>query len=255
MITPNGIQCKENSLITKGLLEDYWMDQKDYWDKAAETKEFTLPFSFELFSHWAGSGRSGRIPSEQVRAQSQSDLDIPVLDIGCGYGRTLQELYEIGYCRLTGIDFSSRMIARGRDLFPHLDLRTASGGSLPFSDASFGAVIIFAVVTGNYRDADQDLLMAETFRVLKPGGIVYLCDFLLNHDQRNLERYARFADTYGTYGVFELPDGGIVRHHTRKRAEALVQAFTVLHFEETVFTTMNGNRSNGFTCIARKPGV
>ena len=41
-----------------------------------------------------------------------------VLDVGCGYGRTLDELYQMGYCNLIGIDFAESMINRGRRQFP-----------------------------------------------------------------------------------------------------------------------------------------
>ncbi len=209
------------------------MIQRDYWDSVAETKEFTLPFPHQQF---------GTLVSRDAR----------ILDVGCGYGRTLHELAQFGYTSLTGIDFSSAMIERGHRVHPELQLIVAEGDGMPFEPASFDAVILFAVITGNYRNADQDAIIGNISRILKPGGILCCNDFLLNDDQRNLERYARYADTYGTYGVFELPDGGIVRHHTPERIAEMVGGFTSLHYEETCFTTMNGNRSRGFTFIGRK---
>ena len=209
------------------------MIQRDYWDSVAEQKEFTLPFPHQLFSFLVS--RNARI-----------------LDVGCGYGRTLHELSLHGYANLTGVDFSSAMVERGRRVYPDLRLMVAEGSVLPFEPASFDAVILFAVITGNSRDTDQDAIIEEISRILRPGGILCFNDFLLNDDQRNLERYARYADTYGTYGVFELPDGGIARHHTPERIAELVSGFTRLHYEETVFTTMNGNRSRGFTFIGRR---
>ncbi len=34
-----------------------------------------------------------------------------ILDVGCGYGRTLHELHENNYENLTGVDFSQRIKA------------------------------------------------------------------------------------------------------------------------------------------------
>ena len=51
------------------------MNQKDYWNKAAADKEFTTPFQLAAFEKY--------VPREAA-----------VLDVGRGYGRTLDELYR-----------------------------------------------------------------------------------------------------------------------------------------------------------------
>lgn len=42
--------------------------------------------------------------------------------MGCGYGRTLDELYRNDYKNLTGIDFSEKLIGRGKNLYSNLTL-------------------------------------------------------------------------------------------------------------------------------------
>ena len=59
------------------------MNQKDYWDSVSEKKEFTTPFQAEAFSKYVGK-------------------DALIVDIGCGYGRTLNELQQLGYTQLVG---------------------------------------------------------------------------------------------------------------------------------------------------------
>jgi hypothetical protein len=86
---------------------------------------------------------------------------------------------------------------------------------------------------------------------LKPGGIVYIGDFLLNSDERNLERYKEFSERFG-YGVFVLEDGGILRHHSEEWIKELTSGFEMLEFLKTTHTTMNGHISNGFYLVARK---
>jgi hypothetical protein len=99
--------------------------------------------------------------------------------------------------------------------------------------------------------------MSEIERVLKDGGILYINDYLLNTDQRNIERYDKAKGKHGVYGIFELPEGAVVRHHTMDHIFDLTSGFDRLVFETVVYTTMNGNRSNGFYYIGRKkqPGV
>lgn len=62
------------------------------------------------------------------------------------------------------------------------------------------------------KQEEQEQLLSEIKRVLKPQGILYVNDFLLNTDESNLLRYEKYKEAYGVYGVFELPDGEVCRH-------------------------------------------
>jgi SAM-dependent methyltransferase len=178
--------------------------------------------------------------------------EMAILDVGCGYGRTLKELYDAGFVNLFGVDFSQGMVDRGRQLYPYLDLRRNDGGTLPFEDDTFDAVLLIAVLTCIAESEGQRRLMAEIERVLKDGGILTINDYLLNTDRRNVERYDRAKGKYGAYGIFELPEGAVVRHHTPEHIFDLTSGFDRLVFETVVYTTMNGNKSNGFYYIGRK---
>ncbi|MBR1865870.1 MAG: class I SAM-dependent methyltransferase [Lachnospiraceae bacterium] len=208
------------------------MEQHDYWNHVSKTKQFTTPFQFNEFSHLIS-------------------MNAAILDVGCGYGRTLDELYRQGYHTLTGIDFSQGMIDRGHSLYPYLDLRLKTGAKIDFPDSSFDAVILFAVLTCIADCEEQETLISEIRRVLKPDGILYVNDFLLNSDERNLSRYQLYAHKYGTYGVFELPEGAVLRHHPEKYIRQLLNDFELITFEHLLFTTMNGHTSNGFYCFGK----
>ncbi|HPM47915.1 MAG TPA: class I SAM-dependent methyltransferase [bacterium] len=200
--------------------------QQKYWNSVAETKNFPTPFQIDIFSDYVGKNKK-------------------ILDVGCGYGRVLNELYQAGFKELYGVDFSSGMIARGKRLYPELNLVVNEDGKLPFDNNSFDAVLLIAVLTCMAEGSDQQRLMREIIRVLKPGGILYINDYLLNSDDRNIKRYEEFSEKYGTYGVFELPEGAVVRHHTRDYLGDLLKDFEEIVFEEVMYTTMNGNTSNG----------
>ena len=206
---------------------------KDYWDSVSETKQFTTPFQADAFAQYVNP-------------------DARILDVGCGYGRTLNELYHMGYQNLTGIDFSMGMIERGKRQFPYLNLAVKENESIDFPDNQFDAVILFAVLTCIPSDKEQKKLISEIRRVLKPGGILYINDFLLNTDERNISRYEKYAKEYGIYGVFELGEGAVLRHHEEAYIHELTASFEEKRFEQLTFITMNGHRSNGFFYIGAK---
>lgn len=209
------------------------MKQQDYWNHVAKQKEFTTPFQAEDFLKYVKQ-------------------DGYVLDVGCGYGRTLDELYHNGYRNLVGIDFSNGMIERGKEQFPYLDLHVKEDADkINLPDESVDAVILFAVLTCIRRNEEQEQLLSEIKRVLKPEGILYVNDFLLNTDERNLARYEKFKEIYGVYGVFELPEGAICRHHDEAWIKQLLNDFSELEYNHLTFTTMNGHKSNGFYFIGQ----
>ncbi len=58
-------------------------------------------------------------------------------------------------------------------------------------------------------------------------------------------------DKYGIYGVFELPEGAILRHHDEKRLHHLLAGFAQIEYKHLTFTTMNGHTSNGFYFLGK----
>lgn len=208
-------------------------NQESRWNELAAEKEFPTPFQMDEFVN-------------------NVTPEMNILDVGCGYGRILNELYKNGFKNLSGVDFSEKMIKRGLKLYPQLNLIKNNGETLPFQGDKFDAVLLIGVLTSNFVTAEQENLIAEISRVLKKNGVLYISDFILNDDERNLKRYDRYKDKYEIYGVFELPEGLILRHHTQQHILKLTSSFNTLIFEKTIYETMNGNKSNGFYYIGKK---
>ncbi|HWN07986.1 MAG TPA: methyltransferase domain-containing protein [Pyrinomonadaceae bacterium] len=208
--------------------------QVGYWDRVAPEKRFSHPLRLD----WLEQYLPGRAAS--------------ILDHGCGYGRTLAELSTQGYRNIFGADFSPAMLARSRNEIPNAKMTCTDGRSLPFADGSFDLVLLFAVLTCIPDDNDQRALLGEVERVLRPEGMLYISDLLVNTDARNSERYERFAKAHGCYGVFELPEGAVVRHHRKEWIAELANPFQQLAYEPFTVTTMNGNTSAAFQYFGRK---
>ncbi|WP_406344900.1 class I SAM-dependent methyltransferase [Streptomyces sp. NBC_00648] len=171
--------------------------QTGYWDAAAGQKVFTHP----LYAPWL----------------ADVDRQTAVLDYGCGYGRTMADLTQRGFTNLTGADTSPGMIAEARTRHPALRFVTLDAPpTLPLPTENIDLALLFAVLTCVPDDAAQHALIAELARVLKPGGTLYISDYVLQSDPRNRARYDEYAATHGPsapYGVFETTDGATCRHH------------------------------------------
>jgi ubiquinone/menaquinone biosynthesis C-methylase UbiE len=97
-----------------------------------------------------------------------------VLDVPCGTGRHSAGLSAHGYT-MAGLDISERVIAVARDTVPDADFRTGDMRELPWEDASFDAVLNLWTAFGYFETQDEDeRVLAEFARVLRPGGIVIL---------------------------------------------------------------------------------
>jgi ubiquinone/menaquinone biosynthesis C-methylase UbiE len=208
--------------------------RRQYWNRVASEKRFHHP----LRPAWFDSHLSGH----------------DILDCGCGYGRLLAELAECGYHNAVGADFSETMLRQCHILYPDLNPRLVQtdGKTLPFQNHSFDAVLLFTLLTCMPIESEQRGLFAELQRILRPGGLVYISDLLLNTDSRNVDRYKRFAERFGgTYGVFRLPEGVVARHHSEDWIHSLTEAFDRLEYELFTVTTMNGNSSAAFQYLGK----
>jgi len=89
-----------------------------------------------------------------------------VLDACCGTGDLALAAERAGG-KVTGLDFSERMLERARQKSPTVDWVLADVTALPFPDASFDAV---TVGFGIRNVPDLEAGLAELARVLAPGG-------------------------------------------------------------------------------------
>eukprot|EP01035_Chromulina_nebulosa_P002113 gene2113-2838_t len=103
-----------------------------------------------------------------------------VLDIGCGGGFMAEAMQGRG-AAVSGIDLSAGAIAaarrHARSEGLDIDYRVASGTDLPFAAGTFDIAVCVDVLE---HIADYDQVIAETRRVLRPGGL-----FLFDTINRN----------------------------------------------------------------------
>jgi ubiquinone/menaquinone biosynthesis C-methylase UbiE len=91
-----------------------------------------------------------------------------VLEVGCGTGHWLQLIAERGIS-MTGLDASAQMLAHARAQAPGAALAQGSAERLPWARESFGRVFC---INALHHFHDKVAFLAETIRVLRPGGLL-----------------------------------------------------------------------------------
>ncbi len=106
-----------------------------------------------------------------------------VLDAGIGTGRNIP-FYPPG-AEMVGIDQSPAMLARAtrrrEELGAHVELKRMDVKHLDFPDGHFDAAVatfLFCVLP----DADQEPALRELARVVKPGGMIRLLEYVRPED-------------------------------------------------------------------------
>lgn len=127
---------------------------------------------YDLMNSLMAPGQVGRWRRAMVEA-----LDLPVgstvLDLAAGTGTSTAALLDAG---LDGVacDFSLGMMTEGRRRQRGVPFVGGDAQHLPFADDSFdGAVISFGL--RNVQDPRRGI--AEMARVVRPGGVVVVCEF------------------------------------------------------------------------------
>ncbi len=208
------------------------MLKQDYWNRVGSKKVFEDPLYIEELAPF-------------ISAESR------ILEYGCGYGRMLEMLHKKGYHNLVGYDFSKEMIARGRKEAPHLDLHAIeTSGQVPEESGAFDCVVMSTILCCITDRQEQEAILAEMFRLLRPGGVFYLTDFLLCEQAK--EKYEEGLTQHQEWGVYTTSEGLTVKHYSSGEIFSLMQAFDIQWFKQFDFKTMNHNHARTFHAVATK---
>ena len=93
-----------------------------------------------------------------------------VLDGGCGVGDWVLWLTREGYPTV-GLDVSRITIAKLQEMFPDMEFAVGDIRDTGFAEASFDAY--FSWGTFEHFEEGFDRVVAEAYRVLKPGGLLF----------------------------------------------------------------------------------
>jgi SAM-dependent methyltransferase len=127
-----------------------------------------------------------------------------LLDVGCGSGELCALAAERG-AAVAGIDAAEGMLAIARRRVRDGDLRAGAIETLPWADASFD--VVTAINALQFADDFVDALR-EAARVVRPGGLVAVCNWGPRADRELFTVFDHLAEpctpsTLGDPGVLE----------------------------------------------------
>lgn len=120
--------------------------------------------SFSKYSQYWWSNRFFAVLARRHGRQGSR-----LLEIGCGLGHLVGQLE--GSFETYGMDLNHWAVLRSKSEAKQTSLETASAQALPYTDKSFGVVIIKHIVE---HLPDPAQAIREIGRILEPGGILIL---------------------------------------------------------------------------------
>ena len=119
--------------------------------------------------------------TRQLLTQLLSEQHPRLLDVGCGGGGDLSYLRGAGWPaeRLAGVDLIPSRLEAARAACPDIDLRLSEGSAIPFPDDSVDVATAVTVFSSILDPDVRRALFAEMERVVRPGGVVVVYDFVI----------------------------------------------------------------------------
>jgi ubiquinone/menaquinone biosynthesis C-methylase UbiE len=110
------------------------------------------------------------------------DLGQHMLEIGPGPGAATDWLrHNVGKLTAIEIDDAAARLLAGRYAGTNVEIVTGSAASLAYPDASFDSAGCFTMLHHVPTTAMQNKILAEAFRVLRPGGVLVGSDSLASN--------------------------------------------------------------------------
>jgi len=135
--------------------------------------EFGSPLAQEFYTQKA---EEGLWPSEKILIKKYFPTGAKILDLGCGTGRTTMPLFRMGH-NVVGVDITPAMIENAKKITQahNLAIRFELGDAtrLTYPDNSFDGILFSNNGWTQIPRKEKRLkALQETYRVLKPGGVL-----------------------------------------------------------------------------------
>lgn len=206
------------------------------WDSSYTKHQNALFWPNEHLVRFVASRLRRRLTLDRFEEPYDLPVGAKALDLGCGMGRHLAFLTEMGFSAY-GIDLSEVAVAHASEWMRRLGINdervfVGSASSLPWEDGTFDTAVSHAVLDSMpYYEAIA--AVKELRRVVKPGGWIYV-------DLISAENHAAYEEI--VTGPHEI--GTVQSFFSKAKIEDLFSGFDIreLYLERT--HAVIGNRKS-----------
>lgn len=124
-----------------------------------------------------------------------------VLDAGCGIGRNVSVLKDVGFTKITGADFSTEMLKCAKESHPDVEFVEADLGDLSvFPDNHFEAAFIMYVFIHIVEDEHLQRVISELERVTRGPVIV---GQVMDPENKTQSRVHKVREVFEMHGFWK----------------------------------------------------
>lgn len=160
-----------------------------------QTRAFYDEWAVQYESDVAGAGYATPMRAAKLLAKHVSDMDTPILDVGCGTGLSGVEFHKAGFRAIDGVDPSEVMLESAKEKAVYRNLTAIEPGSaLPTGYDTIAAIGVIGC------GAAPASVFDDIMTALNPGGL-----FILSYNDHALE-VPEFMDKLLSYSESDRAD-------------------------------------------------
>ncbi|KAK0106679.1 Delta(24)-sterol C-methyltransferase [Cadophora gregata f. sp. sojae] len=213
--------------------EDYANLTRNYYDLATGLYEEAWGQSFHFCRFAANEPFHQAIARHEHYLAARIGLKsgMKVLDVGCGVGGPAREIARFADCHVTGLNINDYQIQRAKraagicGMAHQLEFVKGDFMQMPFPDNSFDGIY---AIEATVHAPSLEGVYSEIFRVLKPGGIFGVYEWLMT------EKYDPTNAHHRTIRLDIEQGDGIANMVSIRTAHAALNnaGFSLLHSED-----------------------
>lgn len=189
-------------------------------------------------------------PLPDEKFLSSLPKDIKILDVGCGYGRALRYLNDMGFKNLTGFDISKNYIDEAKRACPKAKVFVSSFEDFKPKD-KYGLILLMGVIEYILSDKKQDIFFDKISRSLSNGGYVLLETFTVDFKAGWRQYIAGFINTMH-FGRFKNSKGFKCHHQTIETLKKILKRHFIIESDKKRgYLTWNNSVNRGHYFILK----